>query len=166
MKTACPCLRRFSIAIFLMAFVPMTGWAWDAKVTYITDGDTLWVQADEGRKPVKIRIDGIDAPEICQAGGQASRVALAGRLAGRRVSVSTRGQDDYGRIVAAIELDGEDIAAWMVGQGQAWSYELRRKDRPYQLLQTRARAERRGLFADPAAVHPRLFRKRHGSCNP
>lgn len=155
-----------SIAIVLIAISVHPVWAWSAKVTHITDGDTLWVQPGEGGKPVKIRVDGIDAPEICQAGGQAARVALANRVAGRTVAVSTRRLDDYGRTVAAIDLDGEDIAGWMVSQGHAWSYRYRRDGGPYLALQLQAQSARRGLFADPAALPPRVFRKRHGSCHP
>ncbi len=153
-------------AIFLIAISAHPVWAWSAKVTYISDGDTLWVRADEGGKRVKIRVDGIDAPEICQAGGQAARDALAARVAGRTVGVSTRRHDDYGRTVAAIDLDGEDIAAWMVGQGHAWSYRFGRDGGPYQVLQLQAQSARRGLLADPAALPPREFRQRHGSCHP
>lgn len=137
-----------------------------AKVTFVTDGDTLWARSVEGGKPFKIRIDGIDAPEICQAGGQASRDALISRVGGRTVTVSARRQDDYGRSVAAVELNGEDIAGWMVSHGHAWSYQLRRDGSPYRALQIQARSARLGLFADPTAVHPRVFRRRHGSCRP
>jgi micrococcal nuclease len=152
------------MAIVLMAISAYPAWAWDAKVTRITDGDTLWVRPGQGGKPVKIRLDGIDAPEICQAGGRAARAALAARLAGRTVAVSTRRHDDYGRAVAAIGLDGEDIAGWMVSQGHAWSYRYRGDGGPYLALQLQAQSARRGLFADPAALPPRVFRKRHGSC--
>ena len=154
------------IAIVLIAVSAHSVWAWNGKVTYITDGDTLWVQPDRSGKPVKIRVDGIDAPEICQAGGQAARAARAGRVAGRTVAVSTRRHDDYGRTVATIDLDGEDIAGWMVGQGHAWSYSFGRDGGPYLALQFKAQSARRGLFADPTALPPREFRKRHGSCQP
>jgi len=154
------------MAIVLMAISACPAWAWDAKVTHITDGDTLWVRPGQGGKPVKIRVEGVDAPEICQAGGQAARAALADRLVGRTVAVSARRHDDYGRTVAAIHLDGEDIAGWMVSQGHAWSYRFRRDGGPYLTQQHEAQSARRGLFADPAALPPRVFRKRHGSCHP
>ncbi|MDP3310892.1 MAG: thermonuclease family protein, partial [Polaromonas sp.] len=50
---------------------------WQGTVTRVSDGDTLWVRPAAGGKPLKVRIDGIDAPEICQAGGRAARKALA-----------------------------------------------------------------------------------------
>jgi endonuclease YncB( thermonuclease family) len=156
---------RTAIAVLLIAVSAHPAWAWRAKVTHVTDGDTLWVQSGAGRKPVKIRIDGIDAPEICQAGGQAARAALASRLAGRTVAVSARRHDGYGRTVAAIDVNGDVVAAWMVRQGHAWSYRYGLDGGPYLALQQQAQAARRGLFADPAALAPRVFRKRHGSCH-
>lgn len=139
---------------------------WSGTATRITDGDTLWVRPALGGRPVKIRVHGIDAPEICQTGGQASRAALARRVAGRRLELSPQRQDDYGRTVALVSVDGEDIAGWMVGQGHAWSYRFGRDGGPYKAQQIRAQAAARGLFADPLAVEPRLFRQRHGPCDP
>lgn len=43
---------------------------WLGIVTYVIDGDTLYVRPVEGGTTVNVRIDGIDAPEICQVGGQ------------------------------------------------------------------------------------------------
>ncbi len=139
---------------------------WQGTVTRVSDGDTLWLRPAAGGKPVKVRISGIDAPEICQPGGPAARKALAARVLGRQLGVRARGQDDYGRTIAALELDGEDLAAWMVSQGHAWSYGFGRDGGPYAAQQARAQAASRGLFADRAALAPRLFRKRHGPCDP
>ena len=134
-------------------------------MTRVTDGDTLWVRFAEGGKPVKIRIDGIDAPEICQAGGQAARTALASRVARREVSVAVRRYDDYGRAVASVQIGAEDVGGWMVSRGHAWSYHYGREGGPYQKLQTQAQLAGKGLFADSQALPPRLFRRRNGSCH-
>lgn len=147
------------------AVAAQAGGAWSGTVTRIADGDTLWVRPRLGGPPVKIRVHGIDAPEICQAGGPASRAALAQRLAGRRVQVSPQRTDDYGRTVAALHLEGEDVAGWMVDQGHAWSYRFGRDGGPYRAQQADAQAAARGLFADQLAVEPRLFRKHHGPCD-
>lgn len=139
---------------------------WQGTVTRVSDGDTLWVRPAAGGKPLKVRIDGIDAPEVCQAHGRVARKALAERVLGRRLGVLARGQDDYGRTIAALALDGEDVAGWMVSQGHAWSYGFGRDGGPYARQQALAQAAARGLFADRNALAPRLFRKRHGPCDP
>lgn len=133
-------------------------------VTRVTDGDTLWVRPADGGRPVKVRLQGIDAPERCQAWGPQARAALASRVLHRRVQVRTRAYDDYQRAIGHLELQGEDIAAWMVREGHAWSARFHRSPGPYAAQEQQARAAGRGLFAS-AAVEPRVFRKTHGSCS-
>lgn len=142
--------------------------AWPGVVTYVVDGDTVGVRRLGGGKPVRIRIDGIDAPEICQAGGAESRDALKRRVLGKRVAVHGRSHDEYGRLLARITLNNQDQGKWMVSQGFAWSYRYRNSASPYVLQQHRAKAAGLGLFSRTQAtlpVYPREFRKQHGSCH-
>lgn len=141
--------------------------SWSAVVTYVVDGDTVWVRAHDGSKPLSVRMEGIDAPEICQAGGVASREALRQRLQGQVVVVHGLRHDDYGRLLARIDQRGEDVGAWMVRTGHAWSYHAGRRAGPYAAEQRQARAARAGLFAQqhPAPVYPGRFRREHGSCH-
>lgn len=160
-------MNRRNIALVLFCLAASGAHAatsWQGTVTHVTDGDTLWVKPLRGGKSLKIRVHGIDAPEICQAGGQASRAALANRVRGRPVELTPQRVDDYGRVIATVHLAGEDMAGWMVASGQAWSYRFRRDGGPYLQQQALAKAHRRGLFADPGALEPRLFRQRHGLC--
>jgi len=138
--------------------------SWRGVVTYVTDGDTLWVRPEGDGPPRKLRLDGIDAPEICQAHGPAAKEALAQRLLHREVHVDTRRMDDYQRALATVTLQGDDVAAWMVSQGHAWSYRYRKDPGRYVAQEKRARAQGLGLFVRSDAVRPREFRKRHGSC--
>lgn len=138
--------------------------SFDAIVMHVHDGDTLWVKTLDGAQRLKLRLEGLDAPEICQDGGLASRDALAGVLAERRVEVHTRRRDSYGRPLARVVVDGEDVGAWLVHQGHAWSYRYRNSEGPYAREESLARAKDRGLFADPTAEEPRHFRRRHGPC--
>jgi len=140
------------------------GTAYAARVSRVFDGDTVWVRPLDGGRYRKLRIDGIDAPEICQSGGLASRDALARRVLDQVVSVSVRRHDDYGRGLAKLTHQGDDVAAWMVAQGQAWSYRWRRSLGPFKDEEERARRARKGIFADAAAELPRAFRQRHGPC--
>ena len=136
-------------------------------VTHVVDGDTVWVKTASAAKPLKVRIVGIDAPEICQAGGRASRDALDHRLLNQAVTLSvssTWRHDDYGRLLAKIDLHGEEVGHWMVINGHAWSYAYRRNSGSYAYEQLQAAGSRRGLFGDSAAEAPWRFRKRHGSC--
>ncbi len=137
---------------------------YEARVTRVFDGDTLWVKPLAGGRYRKLRLDGLDAPEICQTGGTASRDALAARVLEQVVTVSERSHDDYGRALVHLTHGGDDVGALLVLQGHAWSYRWRHSQGPYALQEQQARALKKGLFADVAAEVPRDFRKRHGPC--
>lgn len=137
----------------------------EGVVSRVSDGDTLWIRpVDRRRKPVKVRLLGIDAPETCQAGGEAARQALAGRVLQRRVVVETSSRDDYGRALGRVWLDGEDVNAWLVASGHAWGARTRRSQAGYAAEQRQAQAAGLGLFADPQALPPWTFRRTHGPC--
>lgn len=133
-------------------------------VTQVSDGDTLWVKPEGNHAPRKLRLQGLDAPEICQPGGVEARAALQQLLVNQRLRVTVKYQDTYGRGLARVRAGEQDVGASMVQAGQAWSSRWHRSLGPYATQESQARAERRGLFADPAAELPRDFRKRTGSC--
>lgn len=138
--------------------------AYSARVISIPDGDTLWVQPEDGGARQKLRLQGVDAPEICQRGGVAARDALRTLLAQRLLRVQVKYIDDYRRGLARIEVDGQDVAAVMVQRGQAWSSRWRRSLGPYSVEESLARQAKVGLFAEPDPEMPRDFRQRRGSC--
>lgn len=137
---------------------------YSARVSRVFDGDTVWVKPLAGGPYRKLRLEGIDAPEICQSGGAASRDALAQRVLNQVVEVRVRAQDDYGRGVARLNHQGDDVAAWLVASGHAWSYRWRRSPGPFAEEEDLARARKRGVFKEAEPELPRDFRKRHGPC--
>jgi endonuclease YncB( thermonuclease family) len=137
---------------------------WVGWVTKVVDGDTLHVQPAQGGVTHKLRIKGIDAPEVCQAWGMQSREALARLVWGQRVTVQLNDVDDHGRWLAQVFVNGEDVGARLVAQGHAWSYQFRRDPGPYAFQQQQAAINRLGLFGQPQAMRPREFRQRHGPC--
>ncbi len=136
-------------------------------VIRVVDGDTVWVKTAPGAEILKVRIVGIDAPEICQSWGRDARAALEHQILGQTVAltVSKRRHDDYGRLLARIDLGADDVGRWMVVNGHAWSNGYGRQPGPYSAEQSQAQLAQRGLFADGAAELPRSFRKWHGSCH-
>ena len=161
-------LRQLSCAVFIATMTASVTAAqaevYMARVTYVTDGDTLWVQPDDGSPTRKLRLQGIDAPEMCQTGGDAARAALRALVLAQRVQVRVRYHDDYGRGLAQIQLGSNDVAATLVRAGHAWSYRWRSKPGPYAAEEALARQARLGLFATGQPEQPRDFRKRHGPC--
>ncbi|MDP2417733.1 thermonuclease family protein [Hydrogenophaga sp.] len=141
--------------------LPLT---YTARVTRVSDGDTLWVKPLAGGRYQKLRLDGVDAPEICQSGGPAAREALASRVLDQVVTVRVRALDSYGRGLAKVSVGGEDLAAALVRGGHAWSSRWRRSQGPYAAEEAQARAERKGIFGLDGAEMPHEFRRRHGPC--
>lgn len=171
-RVRCPAGRVWSAAamparaalmtVLLVAAQP--GLALEGVVTRVTDGDTLWVRPLDGGKPRKLRVQGIDAPERCQPWGHEATAQLSALVQGQTVRAQEGPLDDHGRRLVRLFRGDVDIGAWMVRQGHAWSYRYRRDPGPYAAEEHDARRARRGLFADPAAVMPREFRRTHGPC--
>jgi micrococcal nuclease len=138
------------------------------RVVRVVDGDTVWIvprDAPPNAAPIKLRIEGIDAPEICQAHGDLAQRALSERVMRREVRAKVRATDDYGRRLGKL-YDGEvDIGEHMVREGHAWSARYRWSRGPYVEGERRAQSSMRGLHADAGAELPRDFRRRHGSCH-
>jgi endonuclease YncB( thermonuclease family) len=138
--------------------------SFEGVVTLVSDGDTLWVRPRHGGPPRSVRLAGIDAPELCQPHGMRSRESLARLVLHRDVRVEAERRDDYGRLLARVELHGRDVGATHVREGHAWSYRFRRDRGPYAREEHAARKSRRGLWQDAAPVEPRQFRRTHGPC--
>ncbi len=139
-----------------------------AWVSWVMDGDTVLLVPDREpeREPVKLRIVGIDAPESCQPGGEASRDALIGLVLRRAVQFEPLGQDSYGRQLGRLFVGERDVAAEMVRAGMAWAWSHRTGRGPYAALQREAQQGKRGLFAArETAMSPAVFRQFHGSCH-
>lgn len=163
------CLRMCGRAVLLglmlgASMAQARDQVYEARVTRVSDGDTLWVSPLDGGRYRKLRLDGVDAPEICQAGGDEARQALTDRLLHQVVWVHERRRDDYGRGLVRIRDGGGDVASWLVQEGLAWSYRWGRGGGPFEEEESRARAHRKGLFANADAEEPRIFRRRHGPC--
>jgi len=154
--------------IWMLFLIPQWGWAevFIGHVTHVTDGDTLWVAPEGSHTPRKLRLQGLDAPELCQTGGEASREALQKLVTGKRLRVTVRYYDTYGRGLARIVVDGLDLGSVLVQSGQAWSSRWHRSLGPYAAQEAQARVARIGVFASSGAELPRDFRKRFGSCHP
>lgn len=92
----------------------------------IIDGDTIDIAG------TRIRLEGIDAPEVgqtCQnargetwdCGNAATRV-LVGLTQGQQVDCQSRGLDKYGRLLGICFVGNLDINAEMVKRGYAWAF--------------------------------------------
>jgi micrococcal nuclease len=144
---------------------PVTG-----TVTHVTDGDSLWFKpaAPDKAQPIEVRLADIDAPEICQSGGEQAKQALASLALGKTGRLSTISRDSYGRTLAKLEISGEtrqiNVAAQLVEDGHAYSTRSRNGRGPLMKQERIAAALGRGVHGMPGAVLPADFRRTHGSC--
>jgi micrococcal nuclease len=133
------------------------------RVIRIIDGDTLDVALSSG--PIRVRMQGVDAPEQNQSGGRKAADWLRKRLAHQTVELEPVSQDRYGRMVAVINLSDRNINLELVKSGWAWAYRryLRREDQPFCVAESQARQARRGVWATelPASA-PWEFRATQG----
>jgi endonuclease YncB( thermonuclease family) len=107
---------------------------------WIVDGDSVEVNR------ARIRLFGMDAPELSQRGGYKARAHLIRIAGGKTVRVVPMATDRYGRIVARVWLGETDLSARMVRDGFAVA--MRRWHADYVEAESQARRDRAGLWAD------------------
>lgn len=128
------------------------------RVVGISDGDSITVLVE--KKQVKVRLDGIDAPESGQSFGNKSKQALSDLIFGKTVLVEKRGEDRYDRTLGVIMLREADINAKMIEDGWAWHYKEYNHDQRLAELEKEAKEAKRGLWVDPNPLPPWEFRVR------
>jgi endonuclease YncB( thermonuclease family) len=126
----------------------------------VIDGDTIEIHGK------RIRLSGIDAPETTQlcrgddslqyrCGAKAAN-DLFDFIAGRPISCTPVGSDQYRRTVAVCSLDGVDIASWLVRNGHAFDWPQYSRGK-YATEQKEAERNGRGVWAGSYVV-PWLYR--------
>lgn len=119
----------------------------------VIDGDTLEITG------TRVRLAGIDAPELdqlCSTGGdvraagsatyrcgEEAAAALAGRIGGDPVSCEPQTATDSAVLMAVCALNGEDLGAWLVRIGWARAYPA---GSPYAPEEKRAQAALVGIW--------------------
>lgn len=130
--------------------------AFSGKVVSIRDGDTITVL--QNKQQIKVRLFGIDAPELKQPYGKKSKQFLANLIAGEVVEVEENGKDRYKRTIGTVYLGGTDINAKMVANGYAWAY--RKFSKKYTAQESKAKSQGLGLWRDKEPTPPWEWRRR------
>lgn len=136
---------------------PSTSGELQGRVTSVADGDTLTLLGPTGEH--RIRLGGIDAPELDQAHGQQARAALALLCLGRSAQVAIQDQDRYGRTVGTVRCGDASATTELVRQGHAWVYTRYNQDPALPDLQAQARSNRQGLWAQATPTPPWEWRQ-------
>lgn len=137
------------------------------SVRRVLDADTYEVLLPAGL--VRVRLWGVDAPELGQPYGQQAADSVAALLRGRALLVDRGSLDAYGRTVARLRVSSTRVPAgrqWLrvdsllVARGWAWAYEPGRAEPTLAGLQQQAVLRSRGLWkcGISGVVRPAVWR--------
>src|SRR5215213_8197460 len=128
------------------------------KVIDVSSGDVITVF--NLNRPVRVKLLGVDAPEMDQAFGDVAKKHLSDLIYDKSVSVEYAGISADGSLAGRVLLNGSDIGAQMIRDGAAWFdpnnlSHLSTTDREvYHDSEQAARSERRGLWETENPVAP------------
>lgn len=143
---------------------------WDRETytgrAFIIDGDTLKING------TKIRLVGVDAPEISQKCKTHGHVENCGEIVKLRLVQATsneittcysHGKDYFGRVLAECYVNDININKWLLREGLAVYY-YNKDFKSYKILETMAKEEKNGLwggeFQKPKEYRKQQKRKR------
>jgi micrococcal nuclease len=130
----------------------------DVSVVGVHDGDTLTGLTVDHHQ-VKVRLEGIDAPELGQPFGKAAKRALSEKAFGNGAKIIVASHDQYGRVVGHVTVNGRDVGKDLVREGFAWCDPRFNHDKSLVAIEQGARRSRVGLWADKAPTPPWEYRK-------
>lgn len=109
----------------------------------------------------RIRLQGVDAPEIGQRYGEESKEKLSDLVKGHRLRIHVYKRDQYGRAVGDVHCDDMFIQEALLKEGCVWHYKRYDKRQDFAQWERDAQAARRGLWADDYPEKPWDYRRKH-----
>ena len=133
------------------------------KVIEVNSGDVITIF--NLNRPVRVKLLGVDAPEMDQAFGDVAKRHLSDLVFDKGVLVNYSGIAADKSLTGRVSLNDADIGAQMIRDGAAW-LDLNNMDRlsatdreVYQQSEQAARSEHRGLWQQTNPVAPWEFVK-------
>ena len=135
------------------------------RVIRVADGDTVTLLTPE-KQEIRIRFQGIDAPEREQDFGAQSRKNLNSLVYGKTIRVKVDKTDKHGRVVGRIWLpQGKgkmlDVEEAQLRAGMAWHYEYFNHEKKLANAQKEAQRAKRGIWSRPDPVPPWKWRQKN-----
>jgi len=131
------------------------------RVIKVLDGDTYDVLLP-GNKTLRVRMEGIDAPERGMPFYRVSKNYLKSLCANKAVTVRITNKDQYDRYVGFTYLeDGTELSHAMIEAGLAWHFKKYNSDSDLSNLETEAKKLKKGLWHDKSPMPPWENRRLH-----
>lgn len=150
---------KTSLILVLFALIPIND-SFKAKVIGVTSGDSVVVLLDN-KTQLKIRLEGIDCPELTQEYGDSAKLATVALCFKKRVRIETIGLDRFGRTLAFVYVGDMCINKELIRTGMAWHYAEYNSDPELAQLEAEARNNKVGLWQQPDPMAPWVYRYRN-----
>jgi endonuclease YncB( thermonuclease family) len=130
------------------------------KVVKVIDGDTYDLLLDD-QTTIRIRMDGIDAPEKGMPFGKKAKQYLESLCQEQMITVDTTNRETFQRFISFSYLpDGRELGQEMLKMGLAWHYKKYNSDPVLAALEDNARTANIGLWIEqPYIIPPWTVRK-------
>ena len=152
---------RFSklILCFFLIFILSFSEKISGTVYRVIDGDTFWLK--NNGKLIKIRLYGIDSPELDQDYGREAKKFVSSITKRSPVTVYVKYTDQYDRLIGIVVLDdGTVLNQRMLLNGTAWWYRYYAKNElSFKILEAYAREKHLGLWHNDSPTAPWIFRR-------
>lgn len=118
-----------------------------ASLVRVIDGDSLLIES--GGERIEMRLAGVNAPEIDECLGAEAAVTLEALTSSVPLAVRLDGQDQFGRSLGDVLVDGASVAERMVAEGMALAISGSGDSGRF-ALQERARRDGEGIWSASA----------------
>lgn len=151
---------KFKILSSVLLLIPVLVFAQlKGKVVAVHDGDTFTLLTSDN-KQIKIRLHGIDCPELSQDFGNVAKQYVSSIIFGKTVSVKKVTIDKYRRTVGIVILDDSTtLNEKLLLAGLAWHYIKYDKAVKLDSLQNIAKKMKLGLWKIENPTPPWDYRK-------
>jgi endonuclease YncB( thermonuclease family) len=150
-------VKRFALVVLItlsICVVPdaqtlrdLVGVTINARIVSVVDGDTVDMVPDGESRAVRVRLEGVDAPERSEPFNQQARTFTRVLLFDQTVRATGRDVDRYGRLVARLNVAGKDASVEITYAGLACHYTVYSSDPLLARAETEARSAGRGFWA-------------------
>ena len=158
-------MQRYILALTMIVscFICADASSLFGKVIEVNSGDVITIT--NLNRPVRVKLMGVDAPEMNQAFGDVARKHLSDLVFEKSVLVEYAGIAADSSLTGRVLLNDADVGAQMIRDGVAW-FDASNGNRlsptnqeVYQQSEQAARNEKRGLWQDENPVAPWEFVK-------